>query len=47
MIDPETRDVVQHEYMREVRKVGDHTANVEYEDFGVFKDPWKEMNPPK
>ena len=47
MIDPETRDVVQHEYMREVRKVGDHTANVEIEDFGAFKDPWKEFNPPK
>jgi len=46
-IDPETRDVVQNEYMREVKKVGDHTANVEFETVGSFKDPWKEFNPPK
>jgi branched-chain amino acid transport system substrate-binding protein len=46
-IDPETRDVVQNEYMREVKKVGDHTANVEFENLGPFKDPWKEFNPPK
>jgi branched-chain amino acid transport system substrate-binding protein len=47
MIDPDTRDVVQNEYMREVKKVGDHTANVEFENLGLFKDPWKEFNPPK
>jgi branched-chain amino acid transport system substrate-binding protein len=47
MIDPDTRDIVQNEYMREVKKVGDHTANVEFENLGMFKDPWKEFNPPK
>jgi branched-chain amino acid transport system substrate-binding protein len=47
MIDPETRDIVQNEYMREVKKVGGRTANVEFQNFGSFKDPWKEFNPPK
>ncbi|HUA52323.1 MAG TPA: ABC transporter substrate-binding protein [Candidatus Sulfotelmatobacter sp.] len=47
MIDPETRDVVQHEYMRETKKVGGRIENVEFEDFGVIKDPWKEFNPAK
>jgi branched-chain amino acid transport system substrate-binding protein len=47
MIDPDTRDVVQNEYMREVKQVGDHTANIEFENLGLFKDPWKEFNPPK
>ncbi len=46
-IDPATRDVVQHEYMREVKKVDGRLVNVEFQDFGVFKDPWKEFNPPK
>src|SRR5207302_250449 len=30
-IDPETRDIVQNEYLREVRKVGGQPANVELE----------------
>ncbi|MEJ0069099.1 MAG: ABC transporter substrate-binding protein [Pseudomonadota bacterium] len=47
MIDPDTRDIVQNEYLREVKKVGDHTANVEIENLGMLKDPWKEFNPPK
>jgi branched-chain amino acid transport system substrate-binding protein len=47
MIDPDTRDIVQHEYMREVKKVGGRAVNVEFEDFGMVKDPWKEFNPPK
>lgn len=46
-LDPETRDIVQNEYMREVRKVGDHTANVEFDTIPMVKDPWKEFNPPK
>jgi branched-chain amino acid transport system substrate-binding protein len=42
-IDPETRDIVQNEYMREVKKVGGKLANVEFETFEQVKDPWKEL----
>ena len=42
-IDPETRDIVQNEYMREVKKVGGLLANVEFETFPQVKDPWKEL----
>jgi len=43
-IDPETRDIVQNEYVREVRKVGGITANIEMETIKAVKDPWKEIN---
>jgi branched-chain amino acid transport system substrate-binding protein len=44
-IDPNTRDIVQNEYLREVRKVGDHYINAEIETIGTaVKDPWKELN---
>jgi branched-chain amino acid transport system substrate-binding protein len=44
-IDPETRDIVQNEYLREVRKVGGQLANVEIETVGTaVKDPWKVFN---
>ncbi|OFZ84495.1 MAG: branched-chain amino acid ABC transporter substrate-binding protein [Betaproteobacteria bacterium RBG_16_66_20] len=47
-IDPETRDIMQNEYLREVRKVGGQLANVELETLGtLLKDPWKEFNKPK
>jgi branched-chain amino acid transport system substrate-binding protein len=47
-IDPETRDIVQNEYLREVRRVGDQLANVELETIAVaIKDPWKEFNKKK
>jgi branched-chain amino acid transport system substrate-binding protein len=43
-IDPETRDIVQNEYLREVRKVDGKLANVEIETVGTaVKDPWKEL----
>jgi branched-chain amino acid transport system substrate-binding protein len=43
-IDPETRDIVQPEYLREVRKVGGQLANVEIETVGTaVKDPWKAL----
>jgi branched-chain amino acid transport system substrate-binding protein len=43
-IDPETRDVVHNEYLREVRKVGGQLANVEIETVATaVKDPWKEL----
>ena len=47
MIDPDTRDIVQHIYIRRVEKQGDHLANIEFETLPMTKDPWKELNPPK
>jgi branched-chain amino acid transport system substrate-binding protein len=47
-IDPETRDVVQNEYLREVRRVNGKLENVELEIVQTqYKDPWKAMNKPK
>jgi branched-chain amino acid transport system substrate-binding protein len=47
-IDPETRDIVQNEYLREVRRVGGQLANVELETVGTaVKDPWKELQKKK
>lgn len=43
-IDPETRDIVQNIYIREVRRAGGQLANVELETIANVKDPWKEMN---
>jgi len=44
-IDPETRDVINPEYLREVRKVGGKLANVELETISTaVKDPYKELN---
>jgi branched-chain amino acid transport system substrate-binding protein len=44
-IDPETRDIVQNEYLREIRKVNGQLANVEVETIGTaVKDPWKQFN---
>ena len=47
-IDPETRDIVQNEYLREVRKVNGQLANVETETVAkALKDPWKELQKKK
>src|SRR5438067_1734734 len=47
-IDPETRDIIQPEYLREVRKVGGQLANVEIETLSLaVKDPWKELQKKK
>ena len=43
-IDPATRDIVQNEYIREVRKVDGQLANVEIETIPMVKDPWKEFS---
>jgi branched-chain amino acid transport system substrate-binding protein len=42
-IDPATRDIIQNEYIREVRRVGGQLANVELETIPMVKDPWKEL----
>ncbi|HWI27602.1 MAG TPA: ABC transporter substrate-binding protein [Stellaceae bacterium] len=47
MIDPETRDIVQHIYIRRVEKRGGHLANIEFETLPMTKDPWKELHPAK
>lgn len=44
MIDPETRDIVQNEYVRRVEKVDNHLANIEFDTVPMVKDPWKEIN---
>jgi branched-chain amino acid transport system substrate-binding protein len=47
-IDPETRDIIQPEYLREVKKVNGHPANVELETLSkAEKDPWKELQKKK
>ena len=47
-IDPETRDIVQNEYLREVRRVGNVFANVEIETIAtMIKDPYKELHKKK
>ena len=46
-IDPETRDIVQNEYLRRVDKVGDQLRNTELETIPMVKDPWKEINKAK
>ncbi|MCL4801499.1 MAG: ABC transporter substrate-binding protein [Burkholderiales bacterium] len=43
-LDPDTRDIVQNEYLREVRRVGGALANVELETLAtMIKDPFKEL----
>ncbi|MFN2645563.1 MAG: ABC transporter substrate-binding protein [Burkholderiales bacterium] len=42
-IDPETRDVVHNEYLREVRRVGGKLVNYELDTIPNVKDPWKEL----
>ena len=47
-MDPETRDIIQPEYLREVRKVNGQLANVELEMLSpAVKDPWKELQKKK
>jgi branched-chain amino acid transport system substrate-binding protein len=45
-IDPQTRDVVQNEYLRRVEKVNGQLENVELETIPMVKDPWKVLNHP-
>ena len=47
LIDPETRDVVQNEYLRRVEKIDGQLRNVELETIPMVKDPWKEINKPQ
>lgn len=48
MIDPETRDIVQNEYLRETRRVNGELQNVEIETVATaIKDPWQAMQKDK
>jgi len=47
MIDPETRDIVQNEYLRRVDKIDGQLHNTEVETIPMVKDPWKELNQAK
>jgi branched-chain amino acid transport system substrate-binding protein len=42
-IDPETRDIIQNEYVRKVEKIGGKLANVEFDTIPMVKDPWKAL----
>jgi branched-chain amino acid transport system substrate-binding protein len=44
MIDPETRDIVQNEYLRRVDKVNGQLQNTVIETVLAVKDPWKAIN---
>jgi branched-chain amino acid transport system substrate-binding protein len=44
MIDPETRDIVQNEYLRRVDKVDGQLRDTVLETIQATKDPWKEIN---
>lgn len=44
-IDPETRDIIQNIYIREVREVNGELANVEIETIPNVRDPWKIEHP--
>jgi branched-chain amino acid transport system substrate-binding protein len=46
-IDPDTRDIVQNEYLRRVEKVDAQLRNVVIETTPMVKDPWKEINKAK
>ena len=43
MIDPETRDIVDNQYVREVRKVNGQLYNVEIDTIPMVKDPFKAL----
>jgi len=43
MIDAETRDIVQNEYMRRVERRDGQLFNIEFENLGMTKDPWKQI----
>jgi branched-chain amino acid transport system substrate-binding protein len=47
MIDPDTRDIVQNEYLRRVDKVDGLLRNTEIETIPMVRDPWKELNKAK
>jgi branched-chain amino acid transport system substrate-binding protein len=47
MIDPDTRDIVQNQYLRKIEKRDGELANVEYETIEMVEDPWKKLQKTK
>jgi branched-chain amino acid transport system substrate-binding protein len=47
MIDPETRDIVDNQYLRKTEKVNGKLENVEFQTIPMVKDPWKELHQKK
>jgi branched-chain amino acid transport system substrate-binding protein len=47
MIDPETRDIVQNEFLRRVDMVNGQLQNTQIQTIPMVKDPWKELNKAK
>ncbi len=47
MIDPDTRDIVDNQYLRKVEKRGGKLANIEFKTIEQVKDPWKELQKKK
>jgi branched-chain amino acid transport system substrate-binding protein len=45
MIDPDTRDIVQNEYIRRTEKIANELVNIEIGTIPMVKDPWKVFNP--
>ncbi|HEY5608954.1 MAG TPA: ABC transporter substrate-binding protein [Alphaproteobacteria bacterium] len=43
MIDPDTRDIVDNQYVREVKKVDGKLVNVEFDTIPMVKDPYKAL----
>jgi branched-chain amino acid transport system substrate-binding protein len=43
MIDPDTRDIVDNQYVREVKKVDGKLVNVELDTIPMVKDPFKAL----
>jgi len=46
-IDPETRDIVQNEYLRSLDRVDARLINREIETIPMVSDPWVRFNPPQ
>ena len=47
LIDAETRDIVQNEYLRRVERIDGRLRNIEIETIPMVRDPWKELNKAK
>lgn len=43
LIDPETRDIVDNQYIRRVEKIDGKLANVEFDVIEMVRDPWKAL----
>ncbi len=46
-IDPQTRDIVQNEYLRRLERVDGRLINREIETIPMVTDPWVRFNPPR